>query len=81
MSEKLDTPPAIAQATKIFVNDRPHALPEEGALGALMASLSLSEKKGIAVAINGTVVPRAGWATRRLEPNDRLILIQATQGG
>jgi len=37
--------------------------------------------KGIAVAINQSVIPKSDWPTRRLSPNDQITLITATQGG
>ncbi|TCT03227.1 sulfur carrier protein ThiS [Aquabacter spiritensis] len=38
-------------------------------------------RKGIAVALNGTVVPRARWAEQTLASGDTLEIIQARQGG
>ena len=39
------------------------------------------QHKGIAVAINETVIPKADWASHLLQANDRLLVIKATQGG
>lgn len=36
--------------------------------------------RGIAVAVNGEVVPRNDWK-RRLQPGDRVEILTATQGG
>ena len=36
---------------------------------------------GIAVALNGEVVPRGAWATTGLGDQDRLEVLGATQGG
>jgi sulfur carrier protein len=36
---------------------------------------------GCAVAVNDAVVPRATWATRLLEPGDRVEVLTAVQGG
>ena len=49
-------------------------------LGALR-ELGLSERRGIAVAINDVVVPRSVWPTRQLAEGERVLVIQATQGG
>ena len=46
-----------------------------------MGELGLTERRGVAAAINGAVVPRAEWAARPLAEGDRVILIRATQGG
>ena len=37
--------------------------------------------KGVAVALNGRVVPRAEWADRRLEENDHIEILSAIGGG
>jgi len=39
------------------------------------------KQKGIAVAINNTVVPKAVWANHLLQANDNILIIKATQGG
>lgn len=38
-------------------------------------------QSGVAVAINGTVVPRALWPERRLAAGDRVEVLGAVQGG
>jgi sulfur carrier protein len=37
--------------------------------------------RGLAVARNGEVVPRSTWAKTRLEPDDRIEIVGAVQGG
>jgi len=39
------------------------------------------EKKGIAVAINETIIPREKWETTYLSENDEILIITAAQGG
>jgi len=72
---------AAATAATILVNDRPHPLAEGATVAALLRELAQAERKGIAVAVNGAVVGRAQWAERRLAADDRVLVIQATQGG
>lgn len=69
------------QTLRLFVNDQPREIAVDTTLAVLMAKLGLAERKGIAAAHNGGVVPRADWATRRLTADDRVLVIQATQGG
>jgi sulfur carrier protein len=38
-------------------------------------------QRGIAVALNGTVVPRAAWPATRLNPGDSIEIVRARQGG
>ena len=39
------------------------------------------EQKGIAVAVNASVIPRGDWAGTRLVGGDRVDVIHAVQGG
>jgi sulfur carrier protein len=71
---------ATATAT-LFVNDRPHALAGGATVAGLLRELELAERKGVAVAVNGAVVPRAAWEKQALAAEDRVLVIQATQGG
>jgi sulfur carrier protein len=41
----------------------------------------IAEQKGIAVAVNDSVIPRAAWADTLLNPEDTILVIKATQGG
>jgi sulfur carrier protein len=37
--------------------------------------------RGIAIAVNGAVVPRSAWATTALKAGDAVEIVQAKQGG
>lgn len=37
--------------------------------------------KGIAVAINQAIIPRASWTDHHISPYDQIVIIKATQGG
>ena len=37
--------------------------------------------RGIAVAVNGTVVPRSSWSDTSLEPDDKVEVLTAVAGG
>ena len=65
----------------VFVNDRPRPLARGATVHGLVAELGLAGRRGVAVALNGTVVPRADWPARGLAAADRVVVIQATQGG
>ncbi|MFX7739802.1 sulfur carrier protein ThiS [Acinetobacter baumannii] len=39
------------------------------------------KQKGIAVAINNTVVPKTLWSQRFIAESDNILVIKATQGG
>jgi sulfur carrier protein len=65
----------------IYINNQSYAFEETKSLTELFHSLQLNVEKGVAVAINNAVVPRAEWDSLMVKPNDKLILIKATQGG
>ncbi len=48
----------------------------------LVAELRISgAPRGVAVAVNGAVVPRASWNQRDLAEGDEIEVVRATQGG
>lgn len=65
----------------ITVNDEPRALDGVATLAALVTSLGLTDRKGVAIALNGNVVPRSAWPTQLLASGDKVLVIRATQGG
>ena len=51
-------------------------------LEALLADKAVdTAQRGIAVALNGAVVPRAAWPHTRLRPGDSVEIVRARQGG
>jgi sulfur carrier protein len=51
-------------------------------LEALLAEKAVDTgQRGIAVALNGAVVPRAAWAATALHPGDSVEIVRARQGG
>jgi sulfur carrier protein len=53
-----------------------------GTLDALLADKAVdTQQRGIAVALNGAVVPRAAWPATALKPGDSVEIVRARQGG
>jgi sulfur carrier protein len=51
-------------------------------LGVLLEELGLGvEARGVAVAVDGEVVPRSRWAVVRLAEGSRVEVVNAIQGG
>ena len=48
---------------------------------ALLDIEAPAKQKGIAVAINNSVIPRINWDNYTLCPTDQILIISATQGG
>lgn len=66
---------------RIHLNDTPRELPADATLADLANDLGLAARRGVAVAVNDAVVPRASWPEQPLAEGDRVLVIQATQGG
>jgi len=65
----------------VSVNNQSVQTPEAATLSSLLVQLALADKKGIAVAVNNAIVPRATWANFPLSGNEKITILQATQGG
>jgi sulfur carrier protein len=51
-------------------------------LDGLLAEIAVDTgQRGIAVAVNGAVVPRAAWTQTRLQAGDSIEIVRARQGG
>lgn len=72
---------AAASEIQVEVNGAPRTFAAPVTLQAVLRELGLAERRGIAVAVNDGVVPRSQWPLRPLEPGERVLVIQATQGG
>ena len=71
----------MKEAATIEVNGHPVELRSE-ALGELLEELGYATAtRGIAVAVNGEVVPRQRWEFRLLKAGDRVDIVGAVQGG
>ena len=66
---------------KVFLNDEPRETLDDIKLSDFLNDLGMNSLNGWAVALNGEVVPTAKLTHLVLCSNDRIILIQATQGG
>jgi sulfur carrier protein len=49
--------------------------------GLLAVSLQTEAREGIAVAVNGEVIPKGSWSQRSLHAGDNVEIIRAVQGG
>ena len=66
----------------VFVNGRPAQVEDGQTVAGLLTGLGHPPGgPGIAVALNGEVVPRSAWSTTGLDPGDRLEVLGASQGG
>jgi sulfur carrier protein len=67
---------------QVLVNGDERTLPEGSTVESLVALLGAPENgRGVAVAVEGEVVPRSEWAQVELSPRVRVEVLTAVQGG
>jgi sulfur carrier protein len=64
----------------VTINGETGELPDGARVDAVVARLGRGQK-GIAVAVNDSVVPRSRWSSVELAEGDRVEVLTATQGG
>jgi sulfur carrier protein len=65
---------------KVVVNGEGRVLPD-GATVADVVDAVIERSRGVAVAVNGEVVPRTGWPGAALRDGDSVEVLTAAQGG
>jgi sulfur carrier protein len=67
----------------LTVNGRARVVDGPATVAAVVAELTGSAEpvRGVAVAVNGAVVPRAAWAATSLRDGDAVEVLTAVQGG
>ncbi|MFN8416613.1 MAG: sulfur carrier protein ThiS [Cytophagaceae bacterium] len=64
----------------IWVNQQEQQIDKAVSLEQLLILFQYS-LNGIAIAVNGAVVPKSQWSQVLVNENDKLLIIKATQGG
>jgi sulfur carrier protein len=65
---------------KLIVNGEPREVGDDITIADLLDAND-ANVRGTAVAVDGDVVPRSQWGTRRLAADARVELVRAVQGG
>jgi sulfur carrier protein len=66
----------------VLLNGEPVAVDEGSTVATLLDTVGIErDARGIAVAVDGEVVPRATWAERELGPDACVEVLTAIQGG
>ena len=71
----------MGQALKIRVNGQDVSATAVTIAELLAEQAIETAQRGIAVALNGSVVPRSAWGETALSPGDRVEIVRAMQGG
>ncbi len=64
----------------IYVNNDLLNVQKNATLQSLLKKLAIDDR-GMAVAVNNTVIQKTNWPTLELTENDKITLIRATAGG
>lgn len=65
----------------ISVNNQTLEIEGQTVLSNVVFSQLGENSKGIAVAVNGQVIPKTSWQETTVRENDDILIIKATQGG
>ncbi|MFF5174896.1 sulfur carrier protein ThiS [Micromonospora sp. NPDC000089] len=65
---------------RLIVNGAGRELPGGATVADLVGAVT-DQRRGLAVAVNGEVVPRGGWPATVLRDGDRVEVLSAAQGG
>jgi sulfur carrier protein len=65
---------------RLTINGQDQSRSASCTVAALVAEL-IAAQRGVAVAVNGTVVPRSTWGEVDLADGDRIEVLTAAQGG
>lgn len=65
---------------EVVVNGEPRVVPASTTVEALVALVGI-ERRGVAVAVNGEVVPRSEWPDSSLAAGARVEIVTAAAGG
>jgi sulfur carrier protein len=67
---------------QVMVNGQERALPDGATVQSLVSELGGPHSgRGVAVAVDGKVVPRSQWSESPLSPGVRVEVLTAVQGG
>lgn len=70
----------MTRVVQVTINGRATDVAEGTTVADVVAAVCTSQR-GVAVAIDGEVVPRSGWASARVGPGARVEVVTAAAGG
>jgi sulfur carrier protein len=67
--------------TVVTLNGEPRELGERATIEAAVHAVGAADGRGVAVALDGEVVPRGEWATTEVRDGQQVEVLHAVQGG
>jgi sulfur carrier protein len=65
----------------IIINEKPYRVKDNATLNEALKEAQITNRFGIAVAVNNVVIPKTLWDDTTLNPHDQITLINAIFGG
>lgn len=72
---------ANGKTVNVELNGSMKTIESNTTLLVLIRDILKENTNGIAIAINGSVIPKTKWETTSIQEADRIELVRATQGG
>lgn len=67
---------------RVILNGDDHDVPVGSTVATVVTAVGVAlDERGVAVAVDGDVVPRSRWASTPLNPEARVEVLRATAGG
>lgn len=66
---------------QVTINDKSQKLKENSSVSDALKAIEIERAMNIAVAVNFSVVSKEEWDNFKLNENDKIMIIRATQGG
>ena len=66
---------------RVELNGKPTALPDGATVAGAIDASGAAARRGVAVAVDGEVVPRSEWDATRLHEGEKIEVLAAIQGG
>jgi sulfur carrier protein len=67
--------------TVVTLNGEPQELGERATVETALRAIGAPDGRGVAVAVDGEVVPRGAWATTEVRDGQQVEILHAVQGG
>ena len=65
----------------ILINNKEFNFESNLKLHEILSKLDIHTTKGIAIAVNNNIIPKINWGNFKINDNDKITIIKATQGG
>lgn len=65
----------------LYINNTEQEFNDSSLIPDILVKLEITQQTGIAIAVNNNIVSKKDWDTFKLNSNDKITIIKASQGG